>query len=205
VIKAVLWYFGGVILTSPFEAFAEHERSSGLPVGFIRGVNATNPDTNAWAQLERQEITTEQFNLAFEAEALALGGNVSGAQVLELLAGDIRPEMVSALHRIKDAGFHQACLTNNVATGVSRPEVEPIMAIFDVVIESSKLGIRKPEPRFYELACEALEVEPSECVFLDDLGINLKPARAMGMATIKVDTPAQALGELEVVLGLELR
>jgi putative hydrolase of the HAD superfamily len=79
------------------------------------------------------------------------------------------------------------------------------MAIFDVVIESSKLGIRKPEPRFYELACEALEVEPSECVFLDDLGINLKPARAMGMATIKVDTPAQALGELEVVLGLELR
>jgi len=205
VIKAVLWDFGGVILTSPFEAFAEHERSSGLPVGFIRGVNATNPDTNAWAQLERQEITTEQFNLAFEAEALALGGNVSGAQVLELLAGDIRPEMVSALHRIKDAGFHQACLTNSVATGVSRPEVEPIMAIFDVVIESSKLGIRKPEPRFYELACEALEVEPSECVFLDDLGINLKPARAMGMATIKVDTPAQALGELEVVLGLELR
>jgi len=205
VIKAVLWDFGGVILTSPFEAFAEHERSVGLPEGFIRGVNATNPHTNAWAQLERQEITVEDFNLAFEAEALALGGTVSGAQVLELLAGDIRPEMVSALHRIRDAGFAQACLTNNVATGVSRPETEEIMSLFDVVIESSKLGIRKPEPRFYELACEALEVDASECVFLDDLGINLKPARAMGMATIKVDTPAQALGELEVVLGLELR
>jgi len=125
--------------------------------------------------------------------------------VLDLLAGEIRPEMVAALRRIKDAGYSQACLTNNVATGVTRPETEEVMALFDVVIESSKLGIRKPEPRFYELALEALEVEAPECVFLDDLGINLKPARAMGMTTIKVDTPAQALGELEVVLGLELR
>jgi putative hydrolase of the HAD superfamily len=205
VIKAVLWDFGGVIITSPFEAFADYERRVGLPVGFIRGVNAANPDTNAWAQLERQQLDVEAFNLAFEAEAAALGGNVSGHQVLELLAGELRPEMVSALHRCKDAGFALACLTNNVASGEQRPEVDEVMALFDVVIESSKLGIRKPEPRFYELACEALEVEPSECVFLDDLGINLKPARAMGITTIKVDTPAQALGELEVVLGLELR
>jgi putative hydrolase of the HAD superfamily len=205
VIKAVLWDFGGVILTSPFEAFARHEIEAGLPVGFIRGVNATNPDTNAWAQLERQQISVDEFNAAFEAEAVALGGSVSGAQVLALLSGELRPEMVSALHRCRDAGFAQACLTNNVAHGEPRPEVDSVMAIFDVVIESSKLGIRKPEPRFYELACEALEVEPSQCVFLDDLGINLKPARAMGMTTIKVDTPAQALGELEVVLGLELR
>ncbi len=204
-IKAVLWDFGGVILTSPFEAFADHERRSGLPVGFIRNVNATNPHTNAWAQLERQEITVEDFDAAFAAEAQALGGNVSGADVLELLAGEVRPEMVAALHRCRDAGFVQACLTNNVATGNPRPEVEHVMAVFDVVIESSKLGIRKPEPRFYELACEALEVTPDQCVFLDDLGINLKPARAMGMTTIKVDTPAQALGELEVVVGLELR
>jgi putative hydrolase of the HAD superfamily len=201
VIKAVLWDFGGVILTSPFEAFAEHERNAGLPDGFIRGVNATNPHANAWAQLERQEITLEEFNLAFEAEALALGGTVSGAQVLELLAGDIRPEMVSALHRIKDAGYAQACLTNTVATGVIRPETAEIMSLFDVVIESSKLGIRKPEPRFYELACEALLVEASECVFLDDLGINLKPAAAMGMTTIKVKTAAQAIAELGGVLG----
>jgi putative hydrolase of the HAD superfamily len=205
VIKAVLWDFGGVILTSPFEAFAEHERKVGLPEGFIRGVNATNPHSNAWAQLERQEISVEAFNLAFEAEALALGGTVSGAQVIELLAGEVRPEMLAALHRCRDAGYQQACLTNNIASGATRPEVEEVMSLFDVVIESSKLGIRKPEPRFYELACEALEVEPAECVFLDDLGINLKPARTMGMTTIKVDTPAQALGELEVVLGLELR
>jgi putative hydrolase of the HAD superfamily len=126
--------------------------------------------------------------------------------VLALLAGEVRPEMVSALHRIRDAGFAQACLTNNIASNNDpRPEVDDVMALFDVVIESSKLGIRKPEARFYELACEALDVTPDQCVFLDDLGINLKPAREMGMTTIKVDTPAQALGELEVVLGLELR
>jgi putative hydrolase of the HAD superfamily len=202
----VLWDFGGVILTSPFEAFARHEVEAGLPEGFIRNVNATNPHTNAWARLERREITVEEFSTEFATEARALGGTVTGDQVLALLAGDVRPEMVSALHRIRDAGFAQACLTNNIASDIDpRPEVEEVMAVFDVVIESSKLGIRKPEARFYELACEALEVTPEQCVFLDDLGINLKPAREMGMATIKVDTPAQALGELEVVLGLELR
>jgi putative hydrolase of the HAD superfamily len=206
VITAVLWDFGGVILTSPFEAFARHEIEAGLPTGFIRNVNATNPHANAWARLERQEITVDEFNAEFEAEARILGGDVTGEQVLALLAGDVRPEMVSALHRIRDAGYPQACLTNNIASANDpRPEVEEVMVLFDVVIESSKLGIRKPEPRFYELACEALDVTPDQCVFLDDLGINLKPARQMGMSTIKVDTPAQALGELEVLLGLELR
>ena len=202
----MLWDFGGVILTSPFEAFAKYELEAGLPEGFIRTVNATNPHTNAWARLERREISADEFHLEFATEAAALGGAVSGADVLGLLSGAVRPEMVGALRRCKDAGFALACLTNNVVSeGEPRPEVEAVMSLFDVVIESSKLGIRKPEPRFYELACEMLEVEAEECVFLDDLGVNLKPARAMGMTTIKVDTPAQALGELEVVLGLELR
>ena len=79
------------------------------------------------------------------------------------------------------------------------------MSLFDVVLESSKIGVRKPEPRIYELACEALEVEPADCVFLDDLGINLKPARAMGMTTIKVVEPGDALAELEQVVGFPLR
>jgi len=206
---AVLWDFGGVILTSPFEAFAAYEREVGLPDGFIRGVNATNPHTNAWAMLERGEIGRDGFVTEFEAEATEAGGSLSGARVLELLAGDIRPQMVTALRRCRDAELHTACLTNNfVSSDVVDAEraarLEEVMALFDVVVESSKVGVRKPEPRFYALACELLDVPPSSCVFLDDLGVNLKPARAMGMATIKVGEPAVAIAELEQLLGLAL-
>jgi putative hydrolase of the HAD superfamily len=206
VIRAVFWDFGGVILTSPFDAFAEYERELGLEEGFIRRVNATNHHDNAWARLERAELDHDGFAAAFEEEAKALGGpGVSGARVLALLAGAVRPEMVKALRGCKEAGYKVACLTNNVAGGEPRPEVEEVMALFDAVVESSKTGVRKPEERFYEMACEAMAVEPSEVVFLDDLGINLKPARAMGMTTIKVETPEQAITELEAILGLSLR
>jgi putative hydrolase of the HAD superfamily len=209
VISAVLWDFGGVILTSPFEAFARYEDELGLPVGFLRRVNATNPDANAWAKLERSEVDAAGFAALFEEEARALGGEVSGARVLELLAGDLRPEMVRALQAVKAAGYKTACLTNNIAAGNEGPEnrrqhVAEVMSLFDAVVESSKIGVRKPEPRFYELACETLAVAPTECVFLDDLGINLKPARAMGMTTIKVEDPATALAQLSGVLGLPL-
>jgi putative hydrolase of the HAD superfamily len=207
VIRAVLWDFGGVILTSPFDAFAAYEREIGLPEGFIRQVNASNPDANAWARMERNELDVLGFADAFEAEARALGGELDGRRVVALLSGDLRPEMVEALHRLRGR-FRLACLTNNVANGAvgdRRPEVLEVLDLFDFVVESSKVGIRKPEPRFYELACELLEVEPDECVFLDDLGVNLKPARAMGMATIKVTDPAAALDELEALVGIPLR
>jgi putative hydrolase of the HAD superfamily len=206
VISAVLWDFGGVILTSPFEAFARYEAEVGLPIGFLRTVNATNPDANAWAKLERSEVDAAGFAALFEQEALALGGEVSGARVLDLLAGDLRPEMVAALRSVKAAGYRTACLTNNIASSSDGPanrrqHVDEVMALFDAVVESSKVGVRKPEPRFYEIACATLGVEPVDCVFLDDLGINLKPARAMGMTTIKVEDPAVALAELSAVLG----
>jgi len=204
VIRAVLWDFGGVILTSPFEAFERYELEAGLEPGFIRRLNATNPDANAWARLERGELDLDGFGAAFEDEARALGGALSGADVLALLSGEVRPEMVEGLRRCKAAGLALACLTNNVANGEERPDLAEVMALFDVIVESSTLGLRKPEPRFYELACEALDVTPPECVFLDDLGINLKPARAMGMATIKVESPAQALTELGSLLGIAL-
>jgi putative hydrolase of the HAD superfamily len=207
--EAVLWDFGGVILTSPFEAFAAYEREVGLPAGFIRRVNATNPHTNAWAMLERGEVGRDGFVTGFEAEAAEAGGRLSGERVLELLAGDIRPEMVAALRRCKEANLRTACLTNNFVSGdlvdaEREARLADVMALFDVVVESSKVGVRKPEPRFYAVACELLDVSPVSCVFLDDLGVNLKPARAMGMATIKVENPAVALAELEQLLGLSL-
>jgi putative hydrolase of the HAD superfamily len=210
VITAVLWDFGGVILSSPFEAFNHFERRAGLPVDFIRTVNSTNPHTNAWALLERNEITPQQFDSAFAADSLALGHEVRGADVLSLLAGEIRPEMVAALDAVKAAGYKTACLTNNVVGGDGESSavradraaaITAIMSRFDAIVESSKVGVRKPEPRFYEIACELLDVQPAACVFLDDLGINLKPAAAMGMTTIKVVDPATALQQLSAALG----
>jgi len=204
-IRAVLWDFGGVILTSPFEAFARYERTNSLPDSFLRSVNATNPHDNAWAHLERNTIGAVEFDTRFATESEALGHRVAGADVLALLSGDVRPEMVVALDRVKQAGFLTACLTNNVVGGDPRADVADVMTRFDQVVESSKVGVRKPEPRFYEIACELLAVEPAECVFLDDLGVNLKPAAAMGMTTIKVVDAEQAITDLESVLGLDLR
>jgi putative hydrolase of the HAD superfamily len=204
-IRAVLWDFGGVILSSPFEAFNRYEAANGLPTDFIRSVNATDPDTNAWALLERNDVTPEEFDALFADESEALGHRIPGADVLGLLSGEIRPEMVQALDRVIRAGYRTACLTNNVVGGEQRMDVGDVMVMFDHVVESSKVGCRKPEPRFYEIACELLEVEPAECVFLDDLGINLKPAKAMGMTTIKVGAAEPAITELEQVLGIELR
>jgi putative hydrolase of the HAD superfamily len=196
-------------LSSPFDAFLLYEAQKGLPEGFLRSVNATNPDANAWALLERNEVSPRDFDALFLAESTALGHPVPGADVLKLLAGEIRPAMVQALDTVKAAGYAMACLTNNVvggdgATPERREAVAAVMARFDAVIESSKVGCRKPETRFYEIACETLQVSPHECVFLDDLGVNLKPAAAMGMHTIKVINPDDALAALSAALLLEL-
>lgn len=203
-IRAVLWDFGGVILTSPFDAFDHYEQDRGLPAGFLRNVNATDPDTNAWARLERSELTAIDFDAAFTVESSALGHAVPGADVLALLIGEVRPQMVRALDNVRRSGLLAACLTNNVTGGVQRHEVEEVMARFDLVVESSKVGVRKPEPRFYEITCELLDVRPEECVFLDDLGVNLKPARTMGMTTIKVADADEALAELSDVLDFDV-
>ncbi len=216
-ITAALFDFGGVILSSPFEAFADYERANGLPADFIRGLNATNPDDNAWAKMERNEVTIPEFCSLFEAEASAAGHAVDAATILSGLRGQIRPQMVEALRRC-GARLKTACLTNNFVApsqddglGSERPaRMDPesfdgVMDLFDVVVESSKAGCRKPDPRFYEIACEELAIEPAEAVFLDDLGINLKPAAAMGMTTIKVVDPDVAIADLEAVVGFPLR
>lgn len=202
--RAVLWDFGGVILSSPFEAFNRYEARHGLPKDFIRSVNARDPHTNAWARLERTELSPAEFDVAFAIESERLGHRVPGADVLALLAGEVRAEMVAALDQVIAAGYRTACLTNNVLGGDPRADVAEVMTRFDHVVESSKVGVRKPEPGFYELACELLEVTPADCVFLDDLGVNLKPAAAMGMTTIKVLSAEQALADLAGVLDLDL-
>jgi putative hydrolase of the HAD superfamily len=203
VIRSVMFDFGGVITSSPFEAFAHYERDAGLPDGFIRLINSTDPDTNAWSHLERGDLDMDGFAAAFEEEALRLGHPVDGRRVLGLLGGEIRPAMVEAVRRCTER-FTTACVTNNFTMehAPMPPEVTAIFELFDVVVESRVVGVRKPEPAFYRLACEMVGVEPDEVVYLDDLGINLKPARAMGMHTIKVTDSEVALAELASATGL---
>lgn len=208
-IEAVIFDFGGVLTSSPFEAFARFETERGLPIDIIRRTNAANHLENAWARFERAEVDIETFDKLFAAESLALGAEVRGRDVLPLLQGDLRPEMVEALKRIK-AQFKTGCITNNLPanaigsmTGRSLYIAE-VMVLFDHVIESAKIGLRKPDPRIYQLMVETLKIDPRNCIYLDDLGINLKPAREMGMTTIKVTSGAQAIAELEAATGLKL-
>jgi putative hydrolase of the HAD superfamily len=209
-IEAVIFDFGGVLTSSPFEAFARYETERGLPVDIIRRTNATNHLENAWAKFERAEVDIDTFDKLFAEESRALGAEVRGRDVLPLLQGDLRPEMVEVLKRIK-AQFKTGCITNNLPanaigsmTGRSLYIAE-VMVLFDHVIESAKIGLRKPDPRIYEMMVETLKVDPKKCVYLDDLGVNLKPAREMGMTTIKVTSGAQAIAELETATGLKLR
>ncbi len=208
-IEAVIWDFGGVLTTSPFEAFARFEAERGLPADIIRRTNAANHLENAWAKFERAEVDIEVFDRLFAAESLALGAAVRGREILPLLSGDLRPEMVEALRLVKGK-MKTGCITNNLpadaitsASGRSIYVAE-VMALFDHIIESAKIGLRKPDPRIYRMMVEALGVDPSRCVYLDDLGINLKPARELGMTTIKVISAPQAIAELEAATGLVL-
>ena len=208
--RAILWDFGGVLTTSPFEAFNRYEAERGLPRDFIRGVNAVNHHDNAWARFESSRIDENEFDRQFRAETAAAGHEVPGHDVLGLLGGAVRPRMVAVLDRCK-ADYKVVCLTNNVKSGrgpgmanSSRhaAEIADVMARFDLVIESSKEGLRKPDPRIYVLACERMQVAPEEVVYLDDLGVNLRPAREMGMTTIKVVSEAQAIADLGQALGI---
>lgn len=209
-IEAVIWDFGGVFTTSPFEAFARYERERGIPVGTIRKINSTNHENNAWAHFERSDVDIDGFDRMFAGEAKALGFEIPGKDVLPLLSGDFRPEMIEALRRIRTK-FKTGCITNNMpSNAVGGTEAgrafysREIMELFHAVVESSKIGIRKPDPRIYHLMCEKLAVQPAACVFLDDLGPNLKPARALGMTTIKVESGPQAIAELEAATGMKL-
>ncbi|MCG6203710.1 HAD-IA family hydrolase [Rhodopseudomonas sp. HC1] len=209
-VEAVIWDFGGVLTTSPFEAFARFEIERGLPADIIRNTNAANHFENAWAKFERAEIDLDTFDELFAAESRAFGAEVRGREVLPLLSGELRPEMVNALRIIKQ-NHKTGCITNNLpanAIGSASGRtlyVAEVMELFDHVIESAKIGLRKPDPKIYQMMTDKLGVDPKRCVYLDDLGVNLKPAREMGMTTIKVVTAEQALTELEAATGLNLR
>lgn len=209
-VEAVIWDFGGVFTSSPFEAFNRLEAERGLPKDLIRRVNATNPDTNAWALFERNEIDAGAFDQLFLEESTALGHPLRGADVLPKLNGELRPRMVEALKACKQH-FKVGCITNNVVSMHSPGQDESqksagamsiVMPLFDAIIESSKAGVRKPDPKIYLMMCDLLGVGPEACIYLDDLGINCKPAAGLGMKAIKVVDVDQTLAELAGYTGL---
>jgi len=211
-VRAVLFDLGGVLSESPMDTFAAYEASAGLPAGLIRRLNATDPDTNAWARFERGELDVDGFTAAFEGEARAAGHRVEAARVLEALHHPaLRSPMVDAVRRLRAAGVPLALVSNNVRPMERAGALGELLALFDVVVESSVEGIRKPEPEIYRRALARLAeavgrpVAPADCAYLDDLGINLKPARALGMHTVKVVDPADALDELSALTGVPLR
>ena len=200
--KAIIWDFGGVITSSPFEAFNQFEEANGLPKDIIRTINSENPDTNAWAKFESNSITIDVFNDLFLKEAKAKGFDIKGRDIIKLLKGSIRKNMVSFLRELK-SDFKLGCITNNVKSSSEENndnETKEAMSLFDHVIESSIVGIRKPNPEIYMMSCDALKVSPDQCIYLDDLGINLKPARELGMTTIKVIQPEDAIQEVKNLL-----
>jgi putative hydrolase of the HAD superfamily len=203
-VSAVLFDFGGVVLSSPLEAFDAYEQRNGLPTGVIRRINTTDPDSNAWAKLERGEVDPDGFADLFRAEAKAQGVDIDPYEILALLVGEPRPVMVEALRRLRAAGLPVGLLTNNITPMPREGELGEVLALFDSIVESSVEGIRKPEPDIYRRALDRLGVQPEDCAYLDDLGVNLKPARALGMHTIKVGDPLTALAELSEVTGVAL-
>lgn len=214
--SAVIFDFGGVFTTSPVERFAAFEQAYGLPDRFLGTVIKTNHHENAWAQYERAEIDLEAFDHLFAEETRRAGYEVSGRKLVSLLSLTLRPTMIAAPSRVKAGGYKTGCITNNLpaleptamlAADQNRAQAKSLFEQFDHVIESSKAGVRKPEPRIYEMMIEALAVPAAACVFLDDLGINLKPARDLGMTTIKVPLGdvEPAIDELSALLGLALR
>ncbi|MGB0541892.1 MAG: HAD-IA family hydrolase [Hyphomicrobiales bacterium] len=205
--KAVIWDFGGVITSSPFEAFNKFELDNNLPKDIIRTINSENPDDNAWAKFERNDIDINEFDTLFSKEADKKGFQISGKQVVKLLSGDIRKPMVDFLLFLKE-NYKLGCITNNIQNSKDDKvnhlnQASQVMKIFDHIIESSKVGLRKPDPKIYYMSCDALGVRPEECIYLDDLGINLKPARKIGMTTIKVIDPNEAIDEVKKYLQLK--
>ena len=211
-LEAILWDFGGVFTTSPFENFNLLEERCGAPIDFIRTLNSVNPTTNAWAQFESNQVSLEEFDELFAKESKLAGHEIRGKEVISMLSGDLRPKMVELLKLCKEQ-YKVACITNNVKAGRGpgmstdddkASKVSKVMALFDDVIESSIEGIRKPNPEIYKLACRRISVEPEKCLFIDDLGINLKPAKELGMKTIKVLSEAQALKDICLITNINL-
>jgi putative hydrolase of the HAD superfamily len=209
--EGVLFDLGGVVLGSPLHAIARYERDCGIPAGFINRVVMTTAPGGAWHRLERGELLVEAFVPEFEADCLAAGQTVAVGPMMAAIQVESqpRPSMLAAIRALKERGLRVGALTNNWASDETAADRAERMGLelrehFHAFVESAVVGLRKPDPRIYQLACRELGVTPERTVFLDDIGANLKAARALGMHTIKVVAPEQALTELAEAVGFAL-
>ena len=204
----MIFDLGGVVLDSPLHAIARFERECGIPVGFVNRVVVDTGPSGAWSRLERGELRVEAWVPEFERDCRAAGRELDAARMMEAIRGasEPRPAMLAAIRAIRARGLRLGALTNNwVADEPADSRLgQDLRNLFDAFVESAIVGLRKPDPRIYALVCRELGVDPAEAVFLDDIGTNLKAARALGMRTIKVETPEAALAELESALGFAL-
>lgn len=199
--SAVIFDFGGVISSSPLLGMRSYCEREGVPMDALRALFATHD--GAWSKFEMNSITQDEFVAAFEEEARAQGYTLNGRDFLTaFFAGmAMRPEMIAVVRHLRGR-YKLGCITNNVRVVEQRNVL--LDELFDVLVESSKVGVRKPDPRIYQIACDLLGVTPEQSIFLDDFGVNLKAARELGMATIKVDETTSAIDELEALLGIPL-
>ena len=203
---AVLFDIGGVVVDSPLHTIARYEREHGIPEGFLNSVVRDTGPTGAWSRMERGELDAAGFCAQFDTECSARGHLLPAAAVLERIAleNKPRPLMTEALRRLRANGLVTAALTNNWKSEGESSDRHGLRPLFDHFIESSVVGLRKPDPAIYRLAFAQMGLAGERIVFLDDIGANLKAARALGMTTIKVIDAEQALGELQELLGIEL-
>ncbi len=205
-IRAVIFDLGGVVMDSPLHLIADYERELGIPENHVNRVVVETGPEGAWSRLERGELDLESFYPAFDRECETAGHKISAREMMRRIAeyAKPRPTMIRAIETLRRERYRTAALTNNWKGDEIGRRAQQLGELFDVFVESAVVGLRKPDPRIYQLVCDRLEVAPEESVFLDDIGRNLKAARALGMTTIKVTSVEQALGELEEVVELSL-
>ena len=205
-LKAAIFDIGGVLTHSPVTRIKQYCLDHHIPDEVRWAIFA--PEDGPWSRFERSELTREGFAAEFDTHIAPSGSKTSGAAFLEWFFTGFgeRPEMVNVVRYLRGK-TKLAAITNNVSReepAQTRTSGIDLPSLFEVVVESAIEGVRKPEPRIYQIACEKLGISPHEAVFLDDLGANLKGARALGMQTIKVDDTLSCLDELERLLGIPL-
>lgn len=207
--KAVIFDLGGVVFSSPMQAFSKLEQQHGLEKNFLNRMIVRNGNESAWSKLERGLLSLDaQFYKTFDEEITQAGAQDFSSEALMKEVSQsmgVNQCMLDAIQNLRNANYKVAALTNNWIESKGREGFgESIKKHFDIFVESAIEGIQKPDPAIYLRTLKRLEVKATESVFLDDIGRNLKSAQSLGIHTIKVTNAMDAVKELEKVLGEKL-